>query len=41
MKFITIGLMLWGGLLCGQTIIAPVVEGGASAPAPPCMTGEV
>jgi hypothetical protein len=33
--------MLWGGLLCGQTVIAPVVEGGASVPAPPCVTGQV
>ena len=41
MKFITIGFMLWGGLLCGQTVIAPVVEGGASVPAPPCVTGQV
>ena len=41
MKFITIGFMLWGNLLCGQTVIAPVVEGGASVPAPPCVTGQV
>jgi hypothetical protein len=33
--------MLWGGLLCGQTVIAPVVEGGASVPTPPCVTGQV
>ena len=41
MKFITIGFMLWGGLLCGQTVIAPVVEGGANIPVPPCVTGQV
>lgn len=41
MKFITIGFMLWGGLLCGQTIIAPVVDGGASVPTPPCVSGQV
>jgi hypothetical protein len=33
--------MLWEGLLCGQTVIAPVVEGGASVPTPPCVTGQV
>jgi hypothetical protein len=33
--------MLWGSLLCGQTVIAPVVEGGASVPAPPCVTGQL
>jgi len=41
MKFITMGFMLWGGLLCGQTVIAPVVEGGANIPVPPCVTGQV
>ena len=41
MKFNTIALMFWGGLLYGQTIIAPVVEGGASLPVPPCVTGEL
>ena len=41
MKFVTIGFMLWEGLLCGQTVIAPVVEGGASMPVPPCVSGQV